>query len=70
MLDTLFICIEYRNLSAHGGRIYNHECKSRLRFPPNANSLHGFSQLLFLLNMLKYQLPFEHLSDEIGRAHV
>ena len=66
MLDTLFICIEYRNLSAHGGRIYNHECKSRLRIPANINNLYGFSQLLFLLNMLKYPLPFEHLSDALN----
>lgn len=24
MRDTLFICYEYRNVAAHGGRIYNH----------------------------------------------
>ena len=22
--DTLFLCLEYRNLTAHGGRVYNH----------------------------------------------
>ena len=67
MMDTLFICIEYRNLAAHGGRIYNHECKSRLRLSDKMHdSIHGFSQLLFLLNMLKYQLPFEHLSEALN----
>lgn len=67
MLDTLFICIEYRNLAAHGGRVYNHECNSKLRFSSEANDkLHGFSQLLFLLNMLKYQLPFENLSNALN----
>ncbi|MBT9857552.1 hypothetical protein GPK86_14255 [Blautia faecis] len=67
MLDTLFICIEYRNLAAHGGRIYNHVSKSRLRFASQTNnSIHGFSQLLFLLNMLNYQFPFEHLSDSLN----
>ncbi len=67
MLDTLFICIEYRNLAAHGGRTYNHECKSRLRLSMESNNrIHGFSQLLFLLNMLKYQLPFKHLSKSLN----
>ena len=66
MMDTLFICIEYRNLSAHGGRVYNHECSSRLRPPADANNLHGFSQLLFLLNMLRYQQPFENLSEALN----
>lgn len=66
MMDTLFICIEYRNLSAHGGRVYNHECSSRLRPPAEANNLRGFSQLLFLLNMLRYQQPFENLSEALN----
>ena len=59
-------CIEYRNLSAHGGRVYNHECSSRLRPPAEANNLRGFSQLLFLLNMLRYQQPFENLSEALN----
>lgn len=29
--DTLFLCLEYRNLAAHGGRIYNHVADSRVR---------------------------------------
>ena len=67
MLDTLFICIEYRNLAAHGGRIYNHECQSRLRLTSKTVDIHGFSQLLFLLHMLKYQLPYEHLGEALNR---
>lgn len=31
MMDTLFICTEYRNLAAHGGRTYNYICDSSLR---------------------------------------
>ena len=31
MMDTLFICTEYHNLAAHGGRTYNYICDSPLR---------------------------------------
>ena len=32
MMDTLFVCLDYRNLAAHGGRIYNYrsDCNVRL----------------------------------------
>lgn len=76
MMDTLYICLEYRNVSAHGGRIYNYECKNSLRideiFGENSpNALSGFSQLLFLLSLFKYENPFQRLSstieDEVNR---
>lgn len=62
MTDTLFICLEYRNLAAHGGRVYNYECNSKLRFAqyPGSN-LHGFSLLLLLLSFFDYQTPYETL---------
>lgn len=67
MLDTMFICLEYRNLAAHGGRIYNYSSRKQLRKenlaslnPPAEN---GLSQLLFLLRLLYYPAPFENLSD-------
>ncbi len=31
-MDTLFVCLDYRNRAAHGGRIYNFETKSKFRF--------------------------------------
>lgn len=31
MMDTLFICMDYRNMSAHGGRIYNYTSSNILR---------------------------------------
>ena len=31
MMDTLYICMDYRNISAHGGRIYNYNSDRRLR---------------------------------------
>ena len=63
MMDTLFICLEYRNLAAHGGRIYNHICDSQLRL--SNNNIHGFSQLLFLLHSLEYQTPYEYLNKAL-----
>lgn len=71
MMDTLFICLEYRNLAAHGGRTYNYICNSNLRILQspdsrlNAEDLHGFSQLLILLKAINYQSPFEHLRQMI-----
>lgn len=67
MMDTLFICIEYRNAAAHGGRIYNYVCKSTLRsneiFGHQVQgNIGGFSQLLFLLNLFKYLRPYNYLS--------
>lgn len=68
MMDTLYICLEYRNIAAHGGRTYNYQCKYNLREAEifqstTENSLKGFSQLLLLLNLLNYQAPFIYLRD-------
>lgn len=75
MTDTLFICLEYRNLVAHGGRTYNYNCSSRLRaseiFSMPITPMPGFSQLLFLLGLLNYQRPYEQLQtvlqEEVDR---
>lgn len=73
MTDTLFICLEYRNLAAHGGRVYNYIPNSKTRlnnkssrdlenlidnFNDRKNS-YGLASLLFLLNLFKYKQPFE-----------
>ena len=66
MMDTLFISQEYRNIAAHGGRTYSYSCNSNLRIseiftngqPVPAS---GFSQLLFLLDMLEYDSPYRSL---------
>lgn len=77
MMDTLFISYEYRNIAAHGGRVYNYIPNAKLRwaeiFGPDyaTNDFGGFSQLLFLLNLLKYSRPYERLSvtltEELNR---
>lgn len=72
MMDTLFLCVDYRNISAHGGRIYNHKSTKRLRVDeiftniknPNVE-INGFSRLLFLLSLLNYQNPFLRLDDTL-----
>lgn len=68
MVDTLAICLEYRNLAAHGGRIYNHECTSNCRGIEHTSS---FKLLLTVLSFLKYDAPFlkleETLNDEVNR---
>lgn len=76
MMDTLFICQDYRNTAAHGGRTYNYICDNQLRMDEIFGSgdeltLTGFSQLLFALSLLKYQNPFKHLhhvlNEEVNR---
>lgn len=72
MMDTLFMCVEYRNNAAHGSRIYNHLCNSRVR--PNdlltgIDSSHiCFGDFLFMLSLFKYQTPHERLSNALYEA--
>lgn len=72
MMDTLFIALEYRNLSAHGGRTYNYECNRRLRWNDIFNDKQvrysGFRQLLFLLGLLEYERPFQILNSALDSA--
>lgn len=68
MMDTLYICLGYRNTAAHGGRIYNYNCQNALRVNEIFGSsvdhnISGFSQLLFVLSSLNYQSPFVGLQD-------
>ncbi len=65
MMDTLYICGDYRNRAAHGGRIYNYISKCQLRasiiFNDDLDNISGVGQLLFLLNLLEYNAPYIHL---------
>mgnify|MGYP000009255841 CR=1 FL=1 len=72
MMDTLFICVDYRNKAAHGGRIYNYTSRSRLRFTeifgnPVTAEENGIGLLLFLLNLLRYHSPFGRLRNSLDR---
>ena len=70
MCDTMSLSLEYRNLSAHGGRIYNYSSNTELRnkdiIAPNANIKNGFSQLLFALSKLSYSSPHDILETELN----
>ena len=68
MMDTLYLASDYRNLAAHGGRMYNYNSKNKLRIDEIFNNssqppLTGFSQLLLALELLNYKGPFNHIDD-------
>ena len=70
MMDTLFICIDYRNMSAHGGRIYNYHSRNTLRKDEIFHADYGlmasgFSELLFILSLLSYTTPFDRLNNAL-----
>lgn len=68
MMDTLYLASDYRNLAAHGGRIYNYASRNRLRIDdmladssPLSNA--GLNQLLIALGFLSYGAPAKHLQN-------
>lgn len=70
MMDTLFICLDYRNTAAHGGRIYNHNCHHKLRnkmiFDDKKHLTNsGFCQFLFLLSLFEYKVPYKYLQASL-----
>ncbi|RGZ00185.1 Abi family protein [Clostridium sp. AM58-1XD] len=68
MMDTLFISLEYRNIAAHGGRIYNYKPKRDLHFDNNDKfTTEGFCKLLRLLNTINYYGPYRYLDDVLNR---
>ena len=71
MMDTLYICLDYRNVSAHGGRTYNHISNNSLRFEEifghHSDAPYGFSELLFLLELLNYDRPAKVLRNTLER---
>ena len=71
MMDTLYICMDYRNTAAHGGRIYNYNSDRRLRvdeiFGENvAFESNGFGKLLFLLDLFEYENPARRLESALN----
>ena len=81
--DTLFLCLEYRNCAAHGGRIYNFSAKNAKdiienpelfeHFPDieHLKDTQGISQLIILLSTFDYETPINILQgalhEEINR---
>lgn len=80
--DTLHICREYRNIAAHGGRIYNAVLKSKCRIPESDEihffaqfrphiqylpSSYGLNQLCILLSLFAYSQPERIIYSEINK---
>lgn len=79
LFNTLSICLEYRNLAAHGGRVYNYIPNATIRID-NPNSLvaldsdistsissQGLSLLLNLLSLFSYKEPHEIISTVLRK---
>lgn len=67
--DTLALCREYRNLAAHGGRVYNYIPNNKLRpFNDIPIPAQGLSQLLIGLEFLSFELPGQRLELAITNS--
>ncbi len=70
MMDTFYMCSDYRNIAAHGGRIYNYSTHCILRtheiFGYDNSNIFGFGQLLLLLSLLNYKSPYERLKSALN----
>ena len=72
MMDTLFVCLDYRNLAAHGGRIYNYRSDCNVRLENFSTDVSedtlpkGFNQLIYILSCLKYRKPLDDLSKALN----
>lgn len=74
-ISTLFLFLDYRNLTAHGGRVYNYCPKSPLflskqdtkelehfiQNPKIEINKPGLEQLLFSLQLYRYKAPFNQV---------
>lgn len=75
MIDTMYVANEYRNLSAHGGRIYNHDSSYNVRWDEiwgkGAPITTGFAKLLLLLSLVGHRTPYKSLhktlDEEVNR---
>ena len=43
-MDRLFVCLDYRNMAAHGGRIYNYRSNATFRYSTILHAQNGISQ--------------------------
>ena len=66
--DTLFLCHEYRNLAAHGGRTYNYVPSSNVRAGEELNIQKGLPLLHYVLQRFAYKQPHDVLHEGISEA--
>lgn len=56
-MDTIFMCLEYRNIAAHGGRTYNYIPKSSFRYNPLLHSKADISEADYRRGKGKHGIP-------------
>lgn len=66
--DTLFTCLEYRNLAAHGGRIYNYIPSCNIRYFKESDLQKGLPQFVSILQLFQYGQPHGRINDALSRA--
>lgn len=66
--DTLFTCLEYRNLAAHGGRIYNYIPSCTIRLFEDKDLQKGLPQFIAALQFFKYTQPYRRINNAIKKA--
>lgn len=76
MMDMLFVCMEYRNNAAHGGRMYDFLPRNTIRASQIFSSDYSdfspqYTDLIALLSTLRYKNPYDQLNytltEEINR---
>lgn len=65
--DSFALCLEYRNLAAHGGRVYNHNSKKKVH-EPTFKEEKGVWLLLAVLSTFKCQDAFRILKNTLDNA--
>lgn len=65
LYDSLSLCLEYRNLAAHGGRIYNYIPNSSIRDVRINAITAGLGKLLRCLNLFAYKQPYRFIENMI-----
>lgn len=66
--DTLFLCRDYRNLAAHGGRVYNYIPQKNIRFFEKDKQLSGLLQLVSGLDFFLYKKPCKDIEKAINES--
>ncbi len=79
--DTLFLCLEYRNLSAHAGRVYNYTPDSKIRITTESEAIltkiipsfsvlhntHSLGTLICLLSLFERKTYSNNLKQVIEK---
>ena len=56
-MDTIFMCHDYRNCAAHGGRIYNHSTKASFRYNVLLHKKHSIKEADYRSGIWRTEIP-------------